>query len=313
MKVLYPTIKIRGWSLFMASALALGVLILILVTNSPAYAIDENGCLTCHGNPDLKKVNGSGETISLYVNEERANTAAHRYLDCTQCHGSMVAAHTSGTQLNKLSTAELCGTCHKYEYAQHLQSIHGQQLLLGNNDVATCVDCHSNEGNPHSVIRTLEYNAPTFKKNIANTCAKCHAQPELMANYGVVETVYESYMRSFHGKAMELGTYKATELDKATCTNCHGVHDIKAITDPASPVAGLDNLTKTCESCHPGAGVKFAESFLGHRETSPQNNPVVHYTEIFFKYLLFSVIAFGIIVMLLAVRKYISNKWREIE
>jgi len=65
----------------------------------------------------------------------------------------------------------------------------------------------------------LEYNAPTYKKNIAQTCAKCHGNEELMASYGIVEKVYESYMRSFHGKAMQLGTYEITQLDKATCTN----------------------------------------------------------------------------------------------
>ncbi len=85
--------------------------------------------------------------------------------------------------------------------------------------MATCVDCHSPEGNPHSVIRVLEYGAPTYKKNIAETCAKCHGDEELMASYGIVEKVYESYMRSFHGKAMQLGTYEITQLDKATCTN----------------------------------------------------------------------------------------------
>jgi len=99
--------------------------------------------------------------------------------------------------------------------------------------VATCVDCHSTEGNPHSVVRVLEYNAPTYTKNISQTCARCHDNQELMASYGIVEKVYESYMRSFHGKAMQLDT-ELVQLDKATCTNCHGVHDIKSVQDPTS-------------------------------------------------------------------------------
>lgn len=273
------------------------------------YALDENNCLLCHGDPELTKIGAEGKTISLYVSEELLNTTAHRFIDCTSCH--TYEPHKVTSPLTKLSLAEKCGSCHQYEYKLHLQSIHGQQLVQGNPDVATCVDCHSTKGDPHSVIRVLEYNAPAYKKNIADTCAKCHGNPELMESYGIVEKVYESYMRSFHGKAMQLGTYEITQLDKATCANCHGYHDIKSVVDPISPVAGLDNLAKTCEQCHPGAGVEFASSFLGHEEASPQNIPMAYYTEILFTILLATVVSFGVFVVLLAITRYARNRWRE--
>ncbi len=273
------------------------------------YALDENDCLLCHGNPDLTKTTTGGEKISLYVSEELLNTTAHRFIDCTTCHS--YEPHEVASPLTKLSLAEKCGSCHKYEYKLHLQSIHGQQLVYGNPDVATCIDCHSTKGDPHSVIRVLEYNAPAYKKNVAETCAKCHGDPELMSSYGIVEKVYESYMRSFHGKAMQLGTYEITQLDKATCTNCHGYHDIKSVRDPGSPVAGLDNLAKTCEECHPGAGVEFASGFLGHKEASPENIPVAHYTDMLFTILLTTVVSFGALVVLMATIRYASNRWRE--
>ena len=272
------------------------------------YALDENDCLLCHGNPDLTKTTTGGEK-SLYVSEELLNTTAHRFIDCTTCHS--YEPHEVTSPLTKLSLAEKCGSCHKYEYKLHLQSIHGQQLVHGNPDVATCVDCHSSKGDPHSVIRVLEYNAPAYKKNVAETCAKCHGDPELMSSYGIVEKVYESYMRSFHGKAMQLGTYEITQLDKATCTNCHGYHDIKSVRDPGSPVAGLDNLAKTCEECHSGAGVEFASGFLGHKEASPENIPVAHYTDMLFTILLTTVVSFGALVVLMATIRYASNRWRE--
>ncbi len=274
-----------------------------------SYALDENNCLSCHGNSDLTKTGAGGEEISLYVSQEMVNTASHRFIDCTTCHTS--EPHKVATPLTKLSLAEKCGSCHQYEYKLHLESIHGQQLVQGNPDVATCVDCHSPAGNPHSVIRVLEYNAPAYKKNISQTCANCHGDEELMANYGIVEKVYESYMRSFHGKAMQLGTYEITQLDKATCTNCHGVHDIKSVSDPTSPVAGLDNLAKTCEQCHPGAGAEFASGFLGHKEASPENIPVAHYTEILFTILLATVVTFGAVVVIVAVVRFSVNRWRE--
>jgi len=291
------------------AAIVIITIISLFFTTRGVYALDENNCLSCHGNPELSKINQSGDTVSLFVDEKSVNTSAHRYIDCTTCHS--VDPHNSDVPLTKLSLAEKCGSCHQYEYTSHLQSVHGEQLALGNQDVATCVDCHSSEKNPHSVLRVLEYNAPTYKKNISQTCATCHNNAELMANYGIVEKVYESYMRSFHGKAIQLGTYEISQLDKATCTSCHGTHDIKRVDDPNSTVAGMDNLAQTCNQCHPGAGVSFASGFLGHKEASSQNIPAVHYTTIIFTTLLIIVLTFGVIIVVIAITRYAINRWRE--
>ncbi len=294
--------------LTLAAGLTL-VALLLSINSAKGYALDENNCLSCHGNPGLTKTDDEGREISLYVSEEAVSTAAHRFIDCTTCHTT--EPHQVSTPLTKLSLAEKCGSCHQYEYKLHLQSVHGQQLVQGNPDVATCVDCHSPDSNPHSVIRVLEYDSPAYKKNISQTCAKCHGNEELMADYGIVEKVYESYMRSFHGKAMELGTYEISQLDKATCTNCHGTHDIKSVTDPTSPVAGLVNLAETCEQCHPNAGVEFASGFPGHKEVSPENIPVAHYTEIIFTTLLITVLSFGFAVVVAATVRFSIKRWRE--
>ncbi len=282
---------------------------LFLLFTAAANAQDEKSCLTCHGDPKLEKVTQDGTKISLYVSKNTLSTAAHRYIDCSTCHPG--DPHQADSPLNKVSLAEKCGTCHQTEYKLHLQSIHGQGLASGNRDVATCVDCHSKGANPHGVIRVLEYDAPAYKKNIAETCAACHGNEQLMADYGIVEKVYESYLRSFHGKAMELGSYEISQLDKATCTNCHGVHDIKAADDPASPVAGLDNLAQTCEQCHTGAGIEFARGFLGHREASLDNVPAAHYTETLFNILLRTVLGFGGLVVVAAVVRFSRKGWRE--
>ncbi len=292
---------VLGLGLFVAGSV-------YLFSSAKIFAVDNSKCLVCHSNPDFAKNGENGKKVSLYVNEKDVNIGAHRYIDCTTCHTT--EPHKVATPLTKLSLAEKCGTCHQYEYNLHLSSIHGQQLVQGNSDVATCVDCHSPKGNPHSVIRVLEYNAPTYKKNISQTCGTCHGNEELMASYGVVEKVYESYMRSFHGKAIQLGNYEISQLDKATCTNCHGVHDIKSVSDPTAPVAGVDNLAATCEQCHHGAGEEFARSFLGHKEASPQNIPVAHYTEVFFTTILWSVLSFGALVAITAIIRFSINKWR---
>lgn len=283
--------------------------ILLFLNSNSVFALDENNCLSCHAKLEVKKTNPQGKVVSLKIADSDVMQGAHRYIDCTTCH--TVKPHDTPPALTKLSSAEKCGSCHQYEYKQHTQSIHGQQLIQGNQDVATCVDCHSPKGDAHSVIRVLEYSAPTYKKNTAETCNKCHGNEELMESYGIVEKVYESYMRSFHGKAISLSTYEITQLNAATCTNCHGVHDIKAANDTGSKVAGMDNLAKTCEQCHTGAGVEFARSFPGHKEVSAKNIPVAHYVEQFFNLLLYSVLGAGAIVLVGAVIKFSSNRWRK--
>jgi hypothetical protein len=296
------------WLLLPAGGIFAAVLILVFPVGS-AHALDENQCLVCHGDPDFTKLFENGNEVSLYVQEEFLNTSSHRFIDCTTCHSSN--PHSVVTPLDKLSLAQKCGTCHEYQYGLHKESVHGEQLLQGNPDVATCVDCHSPLGNPHSVIRVLEYNAPAYRKNAAETCAKCHGDEALMTRYGILEKVYETYMSSFHGKAMQLGTYEMSQLDKATCPNCHGTHDIKKVSDPGSPVAGMENLARTCEQCHPGAGVEFASGFLGHREVSPQTSAAVFYTEKFFLALTSSVVGFALLVFALAMMRWSLNRWRE--
>ena len=157
----------------------------------------------------------------------------------------------------------------------------------------------------------LEYDGPAYEKNIAETCAKCHDNEELMNNYGIVEKVYESYMRSFHGKAMQLGSYEIGQLGKATCTNCHGTHDVKRVDDPDSLVGGVDHLAETCEGCHEGAGVEFASGFLGHEDVTSKNSAPVFYTERFFIIVTSSVIAFGVLVVVLGLTRWGLNRWKE--
>jgi hypothetical protein len=149
------------------------------------------------------------------------------------------------------------------------------------------------------VVETLDPSSSTYPKNIADTCAKCHDDPDLMGKYGIVEKVYDSYMRSFHGKAISLSGENAslTQLSTATCVNCHGSHNIMKTTDEDSPVAGMENLAKTCEQCHPGAGVEFASGFLGHKEADPEYVPQVFWGEKFFYVFTRVVLAGGVVLV----------------
>lgn len=297
---------VRRW-LYLLLGLAL-ITVGLVSSRAIAYALDKNECLLCHSNPGMSKTNGSGDNISLHVDSSALDESVHKFIDCTQCHST---PHQDNSALDKLSLAERCGSCHLYEREQHEMSIHGQELAQGNEEVASCVDCHSTNGTPHSILPVLSYDSPTYRKNIADTCSRCHGNEELMASYGIVEKVYESYMRSFHGKAMRLGSEDIRKLNTATCTNCHGVHNIMETDHPDAPVASLTNLVATCEQCHPGAGENFAAGFLGHTEASPQSFPAVYYTERFFLVFTASVVTGGISLVTLAVIRSLRRRQRK--
>ncbi len=269
--------------------------------SAPHTFVDQNNCLSCHGDPSLTdlmtKQRPDGSSVALYVDPNGLSESVHRFNDCTTCHTSK--PHDVETPLTKLSLAEKCGSCHQFEYGQYIKSVHGAPQASGNSDPATCTDCHSANSNPHNVVRVLDPAASTYPRNIAQTCAKCHDDPKLMNKYGIVEKVYDSYMRSFHGKAMSLSGEDAAlqQLNKATCVNCHGSHNISLVSDPNSPVAGMENLAKTCEQCHAGAGVEFAKGFLGHKEADPAHIPQVFWGERFFFVFTRVVLAGGVVLV----------------
>jgi len=272
--------------------------------SAPVLFVDQNNCLSCHGDPSFSKQQPDGTSISLYVDPAGLSHTVHRFQDCTTCHTSK--PHEVRLELTKLGLAEKCGSCHQYEYGQYIESVHGAPQTSGNSDPATCTDCHSANSNPHNVVRVLDASASTYPKNVAQTCAKCHNDPQLMGKYGIVEKVYDSYMRSFHGKAISLSSDSVAieQLHTATCVNCHGSHNIKSVSDPNSPVAGMENLAKTCEQCHPGAGVEFAKGFLGHKEADPSFVPQVYWGEKFFFVFTRVVLAGGILMVVMPVGRW---------
>ncbi len=249
--------------------------------NAAQMFADRSNCLSCHGNPAiinlLTKKRPDGSLVVLYVDVVGSSNSVHRYKDCTSCHGER--PHDTTSPLSKLSLSQKCGSCHEYEYQQHMSSVHGVPLQQGNSDPATCTDCHSKTQDPHNVVRVLDPTSSTYPKNIAETCARCHNDPRLMDKYGIVEKVYTSYMRSFHGKAIKLAPKNSplAQLDTATCASCHGAHNVTAVNDPSAPVAGMDNLLNTCRTCHRDAGPEFVSGFMGHRAVNSDFLPQVYW------------------------------------
>ena len=167
---------------------------------------------------------------------------------CTDCHGVHNIQGVGEPHL-MARRPETCGRCHILIFDEYKDSIHGREALKGNVDAPLCVDCHGE----HKLMSPQDERSSASRGRVTATCAACHARPEVMRKYGVPEDRIQTFIESMHGIAAGFGS-KAT----ANCSDCHGVHDIRPASDPASRVNPA-RLAKTCgqPTCHPGMPEKI--------------------------------------------------------
>jgi len=209
---------------------------------------EENTCITCH--LDL-----GGKHTSI-TEDWSESIHAQRGVGCVSCHGgdpTQVEADAAMSPeagylgpLPKERIPGLCGSCHtrvdlmrQYDlptdqFDQYWQSQHGQALLEGDPNVATCFDCHDG----HRVLKTTDPASQVYPNNEPAMCAGCHADESLMAPYGIPTNQYELYKESVHGIAL----LQNQDMRAPTCSTCHGKHG-------AAP-PGFQQVANVCGQCH---------------------------------------------------------------
>ena len=126
------------------------------------------------------------------------------------------------------------------------QNIHAQEGL-------TCAACHGGDAtsdDPEKAMsRVAGWKGKIERKQIPELCASCHADAERMKSYnpGLRVDQFQQYKTSVHGQKWATGDTKV-----AVCTDCHGVHDLRAPSDPRSNVHPT-NIATTCSHCHADA------------------------------------------------------------
>jgi nitrate reductase cytochrome c-type subunit len=217
-------------------------------------------CLTCHASQ-----------ADLYVKGRHSQEFAKGNLNtalCVDCHSSH-QVHT--IQGSKVEIATVCQKCHSEIYDIYKNSVHGEALLDDDNfDVPTCSDCHENHDNTGPGDQGFKLFSP-------NICENCHADQELMADYGINTNVFETYVADFHGTTVTIfeNITPDQETNKPVCIDCHGVHDIHPPTDENSSVI-KQNLLGTCQRCHPDASSDFSDSWMSHYIPDMENNTPVY-------------------------------------
>jgi hypothetical protein len=159
------------------------------------------------------------------------------------CSGVLVSAQSKNS----------CLDCHSnlpeplgVSVETYSQNVHGQKGL-------TCAACHggdaSNDDPEKAMSRTAGWKGKIERKQIPELCASCHSDAERMKKYnpGLRVDQFQQYKTSVHGMKWAKG-----DVNVAVCTDCHGIHDLRAPSDPRSNVHPT-NIATTCSHCHADA------------------------------------------------------------
>jgi cytochrome b subunit of formate dehydrogenase len=204
----------------------------------------EEDCLSCHGSVD----NVGDDRLVVSATAWQATVHASNGIACVDCH----AGHDQYPHQASAPRAA-CANCHQDAIEALAASVHkgGGELVPPRPE---CESCH---GTVHSMLPTADLASKVNPLNLPTTCGACHSNPGLSGDVDVrfVQPI-AAYSRSVHARAVAKGE-KA-----ATCSSCHGSHDILPGSDPRSSVAKR-NVPATCGKCHPEIAATFAESVHG--------------------------------------------------
>jgi len=208
-------------------------------------------CSTCHAD-EQAAYDRSFHAKAIQNGNTRAAT-------CIDCHGSpheLLAASDPKSKVHHTNIPATCGACHSQKFvmadggqsaeavASYAQSVHGHAVANGSEKAAVCTDCHGT----HEILDARDSKSPIFKFNVPLTCGKCH------------NTISAEFQQSIHGQAIAQGNWQAP-----VCTDCHGIHSIKAVNGPNSPVSAQNVAQDTCARCHEGVRLTQEFGVPGHR------------------------------------------------
>lgn len=174
--------------------------------------------------------------------------------NCVDCHGEHSIGQVEKTPTNKLAVEQTCLKCHvenkevirktgipSEELLKYEESAHFKALRAGNENAATCSDCHGS----HLMQASNITSSRIKRENIAATCgsgSNCHPSISL------------EYKEGIHADAVKKGIMEAP-----TCIDCHGNHQIFGEKDPKGFVKKGENIVLLCSSCH--ADVEMSEKY----------------------------------------------------
>jgi predicted CXXCH cytochrome family protein len=188
---------------------------------------------------------GSSAVLLLAVPGAQAKPSQQKTSNdtCLACHGKPgITLTLDDNEVIQLSM----------DPATFAGSVHGQQGFA-------CTQCHTTLGDyPHPKFHAADRR--DFALQLYRACQSCH------------QNEYERTLDSVHERARAAGITQA-----ALCTDCHGAHDTRRLTDPQTHSLLADARTwipQTCAKCHSAIYDKYLTSVHGSA-LEGQGNPDV--------------------------------------
>lgn len=208
-------------------------------------------CLMCHGDAGAKA--DSGKSIAVDAKKYAASVHGGMSLPCAACHDDpAVGQMPHGT----VKPAQ-CASCHEAAVKEYAATAHGQARKGGSSVAATCADCHG----AHDIAKRDDPASRVNRARLEATCAACHGNEALIEKANLPGgNVAGKFHDSIHGQAM--AKQSAAKDAVPTCLSCHGAHDIRTKSDPASRVS-RENSPAMCASCHQGVKNEWEKSQHG--------------------------------------------------
>ncbi|MCX7879947.1 MAG: cytochrome c3 family protein [Ignavibacteria bacterium] len=223
----------------------------------------EKLCLTCH----IKQVeNPFAKTLIDYdksVHGSALRKGNQNSAGCIDCHGShdlqKVDAPTSRIHPTKVS--EICGKCHVAITQEYHSSIHGIELVKGNQDVPGCTYCHGEHAiSPMAKVeqRIIEANRMNFRTLVSNQmvfCVRCHTNDTLMNKYNL------STLAKAHDWLPNLEAHWET----VRCVDCHSSYEPPNL---SHNILSREATVKKCEECHSKNSILMTKLYKHEKEQS---------------------------------------------
>ncbi|MBF0593637.1 MAG: cytochrome c3 family protein, partial [Candidatus Omnitrophica bacterium] len=144
---------------------------------------------------------------------------------CQNCHGShdIISVKDKKSKVSALKIPFVCGSCHsegkpvqvqRTIHEDHIlenysESIHGEGLFKkGLNVTATCASCHHS----HQILPHTDPRSSIARKNIVETCLKCHSQIE-----------------EVHRKIIKGDLWEKDPQRIPVCVDCHQPHKARRV------------------------------------------------------------------------------------
>ncbi|MGZ4832855.1 MAG: cytochrome b/b6 domain-containing protein [Terriglobales bacterium] len=213
-------------------------------------------CATCHADQDAAYNRG--------FHAQAVKSGDKLAASCQDCHGNVhqiLPASDPKSKVHRSTIPATCGVCHGQKFVMEAsghsaqpfinyeESVHGKSIARDGDKskAAVCTDCHG----AHDILNGANPKSSIAKANVPFTCAKCH------------EAVEQEFMSSTHGQALTRGNWQAP-----VCTDCHGIHTIKAPADPSSSVNAQNLARSTCARCHESVRLAGEFGVEGHRAST---------------------------------------------